>query len=112
MKSLLFISLLILSGCNLNYLSSKPAFKVGDCMADADDVKRHNTPKENWETDYDLSIKIEKVLQVGKLKYRTVKDFYGRGRMELGSSDISWDNIMTKVPCTKRLEEYNETTSN
>lgn len=82
-----------------------PSFKVGDCVAQKSSVKRASMPKESWEES--PSYTVEKILEVGKKKYRTVEDF-GSGRIMQSSNDISWDNIFVKVECTERLEKYNE----
>lgn len=106
MKKLIIFSLLALSGCT--FVKSKlgvPSFKVGDCIAIEDYVKRAGMAKERWETE--SSYTVEKILEIGHMKYRTIQDF-GSGKITKSSDDIAWDVVMVKVQCTQRLENYRE----
>ena len=104
-KLALAISLLFLTACHPKSMfsfSSGPAFSVGDCIAQKTHVENAKLPREAWETDYDRVFSVEKILEVGKLKYRVLAD-PGVGRLIELNNEIAWDNIMVKVPCTERL---------
>lgn len=89
MKNLILcISLLALTGCS-NPFSAR--FKVGDCIV------FENTDRESWEVGYK---DVEKVLEVGKNKYRLLyMDKYLKGE-ELEFNNIrSVDRIFEKTEC-------------
>lgn len=97
-QALLIISLLALAGCKLPF--SGPKFKVGDCFAMEMDIK------ERWE---DGPRYIQKVLEVGRKKYRTM--YVKPDHMDGYRSDEyirSTDNIHEKIECPKQkmLKDY------
>lgn len=105
-KLALLISLMILTGCKEGSMfSSKkgPKFAVGDCVALASIVNDSKAPLESWETDKDRGYSVERILEIGKLKYRTLEEMHFSRYMIESSLEISFDDILVKVECPKRL---------
>lgn len=103
MRILLFTSLLLCVSCSKFTEATGPKFKVGDCFAMESDLK----DTERWEKGKHYFI--EKVLEVGKKKYRTamfsVKDQNQYlPSFAVRSSDMSYDRINVKVDCLKFME--------
>jgi len=100
----LSISILFLTGCSfVKSTAGIPSFQPGDCIAMTRDVENLKKPLERWEKQSDRKLSMELIVEVGKEKYLTVADFAGYLRQS--DSKISYDDIMTKVDCSDKLNQ-------
>lgn len=89
MRLLFVISLLVLTSCS-------PKFQVGDCV--------HWGSNERWQSDGEY---VEKILEVGKRKYRTASVGKFSGQAIEGSDYFTTlDRISNKVECPQVLKDY------
>lgn len=97
-----FISVVFLIGfiyIGVGKLLNIPQFEVGDCIAITSQVESN---LERWETK--KPVDVDKILEVGKEKYRVYTYFPATGHGGYRSVYFTFDDVMTKINCPRVLD--------
>lgn len=97
----LFIISLFLTACNYNK-PFEPKYKIGDCIM-LESYTQSISERESWEKFPSYSV--EKILEIGKHKYRTKLVFPGTSVFWETTTDFNQEYIMMKVDCPLELRD-------